>query len=95
MYMFIFRNMFFLPPKPQHLQQQQQLNVIERDNRDSDETASGEAEDDTEDGSEPVINSINYIVLDLDGSTADNTGQSKVSESSAPASILLFVMKLK
>jgi len=79
------RNMFFLPPKPQHLQQQQQLNVIERDNRDSDETASGEAEDDTEDGSEPVINSINYIVLDLDGSTADNTGQSKVSESSAPA----------
>ena len=87
--MFIFRNMFFLPPKPQHLQQQQQLNVIERDNRDSDETASGEAEDDTEDGSEPVINSINYIVLDLDGaSTVENAGQSKVSETTAPTSLV-------
>ena len=79
--------MFFLPPKPQHLQQQQ-LNVIDKDNRDSDETASGDAEDDMEEGSEPVINSINYIVLDLDGaSTVENAGQSKVSETTAPTSM--------
>ena len=87
--------MFILPPKPQHSllqqqqQQQQQPSVIDSQTVavDSDE-ADASMEDvgagDTTDNETVTLDSINYIVLDLD-STNDNT-TSKVNETSTGAS---------
>jgi len=74
------RNVFFLPPKPQHLNSQfqhQQQNVTTNND---DEAGAENSGDMNEKNDKTVINSINYIVLDLDSTPSTDNSSPKVSD---------------
>ena len=92
LYIFKPRNVFFLPPKPQHLNSQfqhQQQNVTTNND---DEAGAENSGDMNEKNDKTVINSINYIVLDLDSTPSTDNSSPKVSDTGVVNGISTFKM---